>query len=165
MKNLNKIINYIKENYLVVILVVILLIVGGRFIYNKMRNDHFAYNATGTSQGGEPLYKTQGNFYAPRTGARKAEFKTDCLNINAQSCMMTDGTMGNCIMGGMCEPSFSQDHIRNDYLNPKPFCTPPRDMYSCTDFCKCMQMEQMQLGDYTFDVDKCIRESQSFFLE
>jgi len=149
----------------VVILVIILLVVGGRFIYDKMKNDHFAYNSSGTSQGGEPLYKTQGNFYAPHTGAHKAEFKTDCLNINAQSCMMTNGQDGRCIMGGMCEPAFGEDLIRNDYLTPKNYCVAPKDWYSCTDFCKCMQGQQMQLGDYTFDVDKCIREAQSFFLE
>lgn len=165
MKILNKTINYVKENYLVVILVIILVVVGGRFIYQKMKNDHFVYNATGTSQGGAPLYKTQGNFYTPQTGAQKAEFKTDCLNVASQSCMMTDGVFGRCLLNGMCEPAFGEDQIRNNYLTPPPTCLKPKDKFSCIDFCKCMQGQQNQMGDYTFDVDKCIRESQSFFLE
>lgn len=165
MKFLNKTINYVKENYLVVILVIILLVVGGRFIYNKMHPDHFVYNSTGTSHGGEPLYKTQGNFYTPQTGASKAEFKTDCLNVASQSCMMTNGQDGRCLLNGMCEPAFGEDLIRNDYITPPFYCISPKDKFSCIDFCKCMQGQQAQLGDYTFDVDKCIRESQSFFLE
>lgn len=164
MKFLNKIINYIKTNYIVVILGVILVVVVGRYLYK--RKDYYIGSQSYANTGSQSLYKTQGNFYRPDTGAQQEEFQPDCMNVGSQSCMMNDGTFGNCLLGGMCAPSFSADHIRNDYLTPKPYCNrKPINKFECIGHCKCLADEQAQIGNLMFDVDKCIRESQKFFVE
>ena len=155
-------VEFIKKNYLLLLIVVIVILV----IYFKYyRREH--YNAT--KHGGvaptEPLYKVLGNFYSPFTGGVRSELKTDCLNVGSQSCTMTDGTPGNCVLGGQCIPSFSTDMIRDEYYTNRPHCVAPKDLFSCTAYCKCLNEEQMSLGNMNFDVAASIQQTRQFFVE
>lgn len=158
-----KLVEFIKKNTFQVLLALVII---GLIIYFKYyRRENYIANKSGGVAPTEPLFRKLGNFYSPFTGGVRSELKTDCLNVGSQHCTMTDGTPGNCVLGGFCTPSFSTDMIRDDYYNSKPHCIVPRDLFSCVDYCKCLNEEQMSLGDMSFDVAACIRETQRNFVE
>lgn len=63
------------------------------------------------------------------------EVNAECLSFENAHCMMSNGTPGKCVLGGLCAPSFLDDPGRS--IQKLPWCTRPAKAGNCGLWCKC----------------------------
>ena len=69
-----------------------------------------------------------------------SEMNPDCMQNSNAFCMLTDGTSGKCVNGGVCTAELLDIDKTGSYV-PKPYCTQPVSALSCPKFCNCLELK------------------------
>lgn len=81
-----------------------------------------------------------------------SELNNSCMQNSNAWCMLTDGTTGKCIDGGVCTADLLPvNTCGSQYV--KPYCTTPIEKEGCRKFCNCLDLK----GDHDKDcMSKCL---------
>ncbi len=104
-------------------------------------------------------YRFLKGMYLPAQGGHHAEPNEDCLQFpGVRQCVMTDGTSGTCVMGGLCVASMLDDLNLENLEIRKPYCPGPTFKEGCGRFCACQKMK-----GGSFNTTACLQNCESWF--